>query len=157
VIAPREGDAIRVDYQRGSGHTFVATGAHDTRESSFSLRYPKSGRCNAYSPTQELQSRSGGSECTVEVGGEGAAVTILIPDAEERSRRHLDAGERARLRRWLCAHHAHAALGRRRHGAARHHLRARRVGLDERVARWSRHAPPDASSWVRSRATTVSG
>jgi Ca-activated chloride channel family protein len=79
VIAPREGDAIRVDYQRGSGHTFVATGAHDTRESSFSLRYPKSGRCNAYSPTQELQSRSGGSECTVEVGGEGAAVTILIP------------------------------------------------------------------------------
>ena len=79
VIAPREGDAIRVDYQRGSGHTFVATGTHDTRESSFSLRYPKSGRCNAYSPTQELQSRSGGSECTVEVGGEGAAVTILIP------------------------------------------------------------------------------
>ena len=79
VIAPREGDAIRVDYQRGSGHTFVATGAHDTRESSFSLRYPKSGRCNAYSPTQELQSRSSGSECTVDVGGEGAAVTILIP------------------------------------------------------------------------------
>ena len=31
VIAPREGDAIRVDYQRGSGHTFVTTGAHDTR------------------------------------------------------------------------------------------------------------------------------
>ncbi|HLB11297.1 MAG TPA: VIT domain-containing protein [Gemmatimonadaceae bacterium] len=79
VIAPREGDAIRVDYQRGSGRTFVATGAHDTRESSFSLRYPRSGRCNAYSPTQELQSRSNGSECTIEVGGEGAAVTILIP------------------------------------------------------------------------------
>jgi len=79
VIAPREGDAIRVDYQRGSGHTFVATGAHDTRESSFTLRYPGSGRCNAYSPTQELQSRSSGGECTIDVGGEGAAVTILIP------------------------------------------------------------------------------
>jgi len=79
VIAPREGDAIRVDYQRGSGHTFVATGSHDTRESSFTLRYPRSGRCNAYSPTQELQSRSSGSECTIDVGGEGAAVTVLIP------------------------------------------------------------------------------
>jgi Ca-activated chloride channel family protein len=79
VIAPREGDAIRVDYQRGSGHTIVATGSHDTRESSFTLRYPKSGRCNAYSPTQELQSRSSGSQCTIDVGGEGAAVTVLIP------------------------------------------------------------------------------
>lgn len=79
VIAPREGDAIRVDYQRGSGRTFVTTGSHDTRELSFSLRYPQSGRCNAYSPTQDLQSRSDGGQCTVEVGGEGAAVTILIP------------------------------------------------------------------------------
>ena len=79
VIAPREGDAIRVDYQRGSGHTITAAGSHDTRESSFSLRYPKTGRCNAYSPTQELQSRSSGRECTIDVGGEGAAVTILIP------------------------------------------------------------------------------
>jgi Ca-activated chloride channel homolog len=79
VVAPREGDAIRVDYQRGSGHTIVATGSHDTRESSFTLRYPRSGRCNAYSPTQELQSRSSGSECTIDVGGEGAAVTVLIP------------------------------------------------------------------------------
>ena len=82
VIAPREGDAIRVDYQRGSGRTLVASGTdtHDARESSFTLRYPKNGRCNAYSPTQELQSRSSsGSECVVDVGGEGAAVTILIP------------------------------------------------------------------------------
>ncbi len=79
VIAPREGDAIRVDYQRGSGHSFTANGSHDARESSFSLRYPRSGRCNAYSPTQELKSRSSGSECTIDVGGEGAAVTVLIP------------------------------------------------------------------------------
>lgn len=79
VIAPREGDAIRVDYQRGSGRTFTTAGAHDVRESSFSLRYPKNGRCNAYSPTQDLQSHSSGSECTIEVGGEGAAVTVLIP------------------------------------------------------------------------------
>ncbi|MEP7066002.1 MAG: VIT domain-containing protein [Gemmatimonadota bacterium] len=79
VIAPREGDAIRVDYQRGSGRTLTA-GSHDTRESSFTLRYPKVGRCNAYSPTQDLQSRSSfGSQCVVDVGGEGAAVTILIP------------------------------------------------------------------------------
>ena len=73
VIAPREGDAIRIDYQRGSGH--------DPRESSFTLRYPKSGRCTAYSPTQELRSRSSGGECSVEAGGEGAGVTILIPTA----------------------------------------------------------------------------
>jgi Ca-activated chloride channel family protein len=82
VIAPREGDAIRVDYQRGSGRTLVASTSdtHDARESSFTLRYPKTGRCNAYSPTQELQTRSSsGSQCEVNVGGEGAAVTILIP------------------------------------------------------------------------------
>jgi len=82
VIAPREGDAIRVDYQRGSGRTLASAGSytHDTRESSFTLRYPKNGRCNAYSPTQELQSRtSAGSACVVDVGGEGAAITILIP------------------------------------------------------------------------------
>lgn len=82
VIAPREGDAIRVDYQRGSGRALASAGSytHDTRESSFTLHYPKNGRCNAYSPTQELQSRSSsGSECVVDVGGEGAAITILIP------------------------------------------------------------------------------
>jgi len=80
VIAPREGDAIRVDYQRGSGRTFASSGTHDTRESSFTLRYPKTGRCNAYSPTQDLQSRSSsGNQCVVDAGGEGAAVTILIP------------------------------------------------------------------------------
>src|SRR3569623_1088570 len=82
VIAPREGDAIRVDYQRGSGRTLVTSGSdtHDARESSFTLRYPNTGRCSAYSPTQELQSRSSsGSQCVVDVGGEGAAVTILIP------------------------------------------------------------------------------
>jgi Ca-activated chloride channel homolog len=50
VIAPREGDAIRVDYQRGSGRSLLASGSgtHDARESSFTLRYPKNGRCNAY-------------------------------------------------------------------------------------------------------------
>jgi Ca-activated chloride channel homolog len=80
VIAPREGDAIRVDYQRGSGRTLVTRGTHDTHESSFTLRYPKSGRCNAYSPTQDLEQRSSfGSQCVVDAGGEGASVTILIP------------------------------------------------------------------------------
>ena len=80
VIAQREGDAIRVDYQRGSGRTLATSGTHDTRESSFTLRYPKVGRCNAYSPTQDLQARSSvGSTCVVDAGGEGPAVTILIP------------------------------------------------------------------------------
>ena len=80
VIAPREGDAIRVDYQRGSGRTLATSGTHDARESSFTLRYPKVGRCNAYSPTQDLQSRTSfGGTCVVDAGGEGAAVTILIP------------------------------------------------------------------------------
>lgn len=82
VIAPREGDAIRVDYQRGSGRSLSSarSDTHDAHESSFTLRYPKNGRCNAYSPTQDLQSRSSvGSECVVDVGGEGAAITILIP------------------------------------------------------------------------------
>src|SRR5665213_646529 len=80
VIAPREGDAIRVDYQRGSARAMVAaSGSQGAKESSFTLHYPRSGRCNAYSPTQELQSRSSGSDCTVDAGGDGAAVTILIP------------------------------------------------------------------------------
>ena len=79
VIAPREGDAIRVDYQRGSARTMVASSSPGGRESSFTLRYPRDGRCNAYSPTQELQSRASGGQCTVDAGGDGAAVTILIP------------------------------------------------------------------------------
>jgi len=80
VIAPREGDAIRVDYQRGSARAIVAvSGSQGAKESSFTLHYPRSGRCNAYSPTQELQSRSSGNDCTVDAGGDGAAVTILIP------------------------------------------------------------------------------
>ncbi len=82
VIAPREGDAIRVDYQRGSGRALagMSSGTHDVRESSFTLRYPKVGRCNAYSPTQDLQTHpSFGAECVADVGGEGAAVTVLIP------------------------------------------------------------------------------
>src|SRR6185437_937202 len=40
VIAPREGDAIRVDYQRGSARTMVTGGSSSGRESSFTLRYP---------------------------------------------------------------------------------------------------------------------
>ncbi|HEY7860383.1 MAG TPA: VIT domain-containing protein [Gemmatimonadaceae bacterium] len=80
VVAPREGDAIRVDYQRGSARAIVAaSGSQGAKESSFTLHYPKNGRCNAYSPTQELQSRSSGSACTVDAGGDGATVTILIP------------------------------------------------------------------------------
>jgi Ca-activated chloride channel homolog len=82
VIAPREGDAIRVDYQRGSARALIdaRSGTHDARESSFTLRYPRAGRCNAYSPTQDLTTHSSsGSQCVVDVGGEGAAVTILIP------------------------------------------------------------------------------
>jgi Ca-activated chloride channel family protein len=80
VIAPREGDAIRVDYQRGSARSVIASGSSGSRESSFTLRYPRNdGRCNAYSPTQELRSRSSSGTCTADAGGEGAAVTILIP------------------------------------------------------------------------------
>jgi Ca-activated chloride channel homolog len=77
AIAPREGDAIRVDYQRGSG-SFRASGPA-SHESSFVLHYPRDGRCNAYSPTHELQSRPSGRECSVEAGGAGGAVTILVP------------------------------------------------------------------------------
>ena len=57
-----------------------ASGTPNAKESSFTLSYPKTdGRCNAYSPTQELRSRSSGGACTADAGGEGAAVTILIP------------------------------------------------------------------------------
>ena len=79
VIASREGDAIRVDYQRGSARSIASSGGQGTKEASFTLKYPRNGRCNAYSPTQELQSRSSGGECTVDAGGDGPAVTILIP------------------------------------------------------------------------------
>ena len=108
-------------------------GTHDARESIFTLRYPKSGRCDAYSPTQELQSRAERRRVHGRRRRRGRGGDDPHPCAAYRPRRDLGAGERAGLRGWLRAHHALPAIGTERDGAARHHLRARRLRLDERA------------------------
>ena len=85
AVAEREGDAIRVDYFRGSQPG--ATQRPDTRrrrdldgDVSFTLEYPESeGWGHPYSPTHSIEVRDVGSTRRVEVDGNGREVTLLLP------------------------------------------------------------------------------
>ncbi|MGI8619907.1 MAG: VIT and vWA domain-containing protein [Gemmatimonadaceae bacterium] len=95
VVAERQGDALRVDYFRGTeprpqqGRPAPVRGNGDDSEvssqravSTFRLRYPASpalGR--AYSPTHSLHESREGSWRMFESSGGGAAITVLIPRA----------------------------------------------------------------------------
>lgn len=95
AIPEREGDALRVDYFRGTRRSSAApmprgrrTGggsardigleaATDERET-FRLRYPASlGR--AYSPTHRVVLREDGRARVAEISGDAAHVTVLVP------------------------------------------------------------------------------
>lgn len=86
-VAPREGDALRVDYFRGSapsGQWRAAAsrerGGDRTRGPSFTLLYPNDGRYgDAYSPTHDVDVRRDGDRRRVELGGGAPDVTVLIP------------------------------------------------------------------------------
>jgi Ca-activated chloride channel family protein len=85
AVAEREGDAVRIDYFRGT-----QPGAAERRDRegrtesegsvSFSLEYPTSeGWGHPYSPTHSLNVRDVQAKRRVEVNGGGREVTLLLP------------------------------------------------------------------------------
>jgi Ca-activated chloride channel family protein len=80
-VAEREGDAVRVDYFRGSrpgGDEIRST--EPAGRTTFTLRYPaESIYGNAYSPTHSLNTTRSGSQREVRVEGEGREITLLLP------------------------------------------------------------------------------
>lgn len=91
AVANREGDALRIDYKRGTDPdgsrnpkaTVVRTNDDHSEEgpwSSFSLYYqPGNTYGEPYSPTHMLRSRSEGSTRLVEARGSASEITILLP------------------------------------------------------------------------------
>ena len=92
AVAEREGDAIRVDYFRGSQPDGVVRGdrsgsrADNDGTVSFELEYPASeGWGRPYSPTHELRIRDAVGSRHVEVKGNGREVTLLLPMRQARA------------------------------------------------------------------------
>lgn len=91
TIAEREGDALRVDYVRGTepnaqiapllGEGIARTRTdRDEPRSTFALTYFGSGELgNPYSPTHSLSVNDRNGRRTVNANGEGREVTILLP------------------------------------------------------------------------------
>jgi Ca-activated chloride channel family protein len=82
-VAEREGDALRVDYFRGSRPSLFGPEVRRTElegRMSFRLRYPnESVYGNAYSPTHSLTTTRSGSTREVTVDGNGREITLLVP------------------------------------------------------------------------------
>lgn len=79
-VAEREGDALRVDYFRGTRPSGEMRTAEPSGRTSFTLRYPsESIYGNAYSPTHSLNTTRSGSQREVRVNGEGREITLLVP------------------------------------------------------------------------------
>lgn len=91
-VAVREGDALRIDYRRGSNPN--GTGAPQTRPrveptanreesqgwTSFALLYERTNDLGApYSPTHSLHESDDGKTHMVEARGSGAELTIILP------------------------------------------------------------------------------
>ena len=95
VVAERQGDALRIDYFRGTepraqqGRPMPVRGNGDDGSASsqrtvstFRLRYPAGAALGrAYSPTHSLHETREGSWRTFESSGGGAAITVLVPRA----------------------------------------------------------------------------
>lgn len=93
VVAERQGDALRIDYFRGTeprpqqGRPMPVRGNGDDGSfssqrtvSTFRLRYPAGAALGrAYSPTHSLHETREGSWRTFESSGGGAAITVLVP------------------------------------------------------------------------------
>jgi Ca-activated chloride channel family protein len=83
-VAEREGDALRIDYFRGTRPApVVRDGNGDGSwegKTSFTLTYPANALYgNAYSPTHSLTTTRTGLRREVTVDGEGREITLLLP------------------------------------------------------------------------------
>ena len=79
-VAEREGDALRMDYFRGSRPSPEMGDGHAEGRTSFTLKYPNDPRYgNAYSPTHTLTTTRSGSEREIKVNGDGKEITLLVP------------------------------------------------------------------------------
>jgi Ca-activated chloride channel family protein len=83
-VAEREGDALRIDYFRGTRPApVVRDGNGDGSwegKTSFTLTYPANALYgNAYSPTHSLTTTQTGLRREVTVDGEGREITLLLP------------------------------------------------------------------------------
>ncbi len=79
-VAEREGDALRVDYFRGSRHGSGLRLSELEGRTSFTLKYPADTHYgNAYSPTHSLTTTRLGSMREVTVNGDSPDITLLVP------------------------------------------------------------------------------
>ena len=79
-VAEREGDALRMDYFRGSRPGPEVRMAEPEGRTSFTLKYPDDVRYgNAYSPTHSLTTTRSRSMREVTVNGDGREITLLVP------------------------------------------------------------------------------
>ncbi len=88
-VARREGDALRIDYVRGTepggrptGSTRASSEGWVTEEggNTFSLSYPSSGEFGEpFSPTHSLDVKKRGRQIEVEARGESRELTVLLP------------------------------------------------------------------------------
>lgn len=79
-VAEREGDALRMDYFRGTSTTAELRQMNPEGRTSFTLTYPTDAIYgNAYSPTHSLTTIRSGSKREVTVNGDGREITLLVP------------------------------------------------------------------------------
>ena len=79
-VAEREGDALRMDYFRGSRPGPEIRASESEARTSFTLRYPAEALYgNAYSPTHSLTTTRSGAIREVTVTGDGREITLLVP------------------------------------------------------------------------------
>jgi hypothetical protein len=153
-VAEREGDALRIDYARGTQPTEsgpVRPGTVETARTSLTLNYPDDARYGQpYSPTHTLTTGMTRGRRVAEARGTASSVTILLPvrRAAEPAIAALSPDVRPWQRGCVRAHHIVAPGAHPAAYPARCHTRARRIGLhgrheDGAVARRREAIPRD--------------
>jgi Ca-activated chloride channel family protein len=80
TVAPREGDALRVDYTRGAAGASNVADTPGEGARSFTLSYPREASLgNPYSPTHSLDVSDRADQRVVSVRGDARDVTLLVP------------------------------------------------------------------------------
>src|SRR5687767_13968288 len=79
-VAEREGDALSMDYFRGTSPGPEIRQRNPEARLAFTLTYPSDATYgNAYSPTHSLRTARSGSKREVTVNGDGREITLLVP------------------------------------------------------------------------------